>query len=594
MKGGYVLNQGEFYNSNEYNTMSEYKHFPAEIYIKPAEENECGKEGADLGREITSLQTGRKSARGANGAKTLIDRIFGSIRGVATAATVAAASIAVSATFVTSAPQVELTELTCADTYVEYEMVLGNLDEDGEYAIVVSTSNEEDKESAIEGNGTYKSRVEGLKPEWEYTISVVRYDSVLGRVSHFVTKFQTLKSTEQQLMPPPDPVPDPNPIPPPSVQITDIDITGINKIQISFTHKDLPEDAEIALDLAYGSVSTRITLGDSDVARGYVVADMDTSDTVKVTPAVIATSAGEEIVTRCEEYTHTFAETLSVQTMVGLYDSVVTFYPMGITNGAEYLHITSSAAPDSPEIAVLEGVVEVWYSTAEPITYTMYLTNENGDVLSSEAVVTVDTSVEITAPSYNSAFPNPSDVTVTYNDDGTVNIYIRTQFETESEELYYQVTLGDIVYTSQESIARLENIPDESYSLKYDVCMDVNGVRYSIFRIVPSGMVNEPYFIFQSDLYENVLHLQIYKDEMHVDLNTVVLITSNKDRIQLSESDFVYSEEYEAYCTDVQIDPTVTSVVMQLMANPYCDDIDAIESYLGNERKLIEETVYEA
>jgi hypothetical protein len=33
------MGQGEFDSSNEYNAVSEYKHFPAETYQKPWEEN---------------------------------------------------------------------------------------------------------------------------------------------------------------------------------------------------------------------------------------------------------------------------------------------------------------------------------------------------------------------------------------------------------------------------------------------------------------------------------------------------------------------------------------------------------------------------
>ena len=584
------MNQGEFFSSNEYNATSEYRHFPAEIYKKPLEENKCGNEGAELGREITTVQPGRKRARKGDGAKTLIDRIFGSIRGVATAATVAAASIAVATTVVTGAPQVELTELVRGDTYVEYKMVLTELDEDGEYAVVLSTSNEEDIEIPLDGDGTYENRIDGLKPEWEYTLSLVQLDSILGRISHFTTKFQTLKTANQQPIPPPDPDPDPEPIPPPSVQITGISIAGLDRIQIDFGYKDLPDGAQIRLDLVRGDLSTdQLTLSAKDLERGYALADMPTSDTVKVTPTVIS----GEVVTECEGYSHTFGATLSVQTMVCLCDGTVSFYPTGISNGAEYIHVTSSLAPDSPETVFLDDVVEVWYSTAAPITYTLYLTNEAGDVLSNEVTVSVDTSVEITAPEYNAGFPNPGDVCVTYNADGTVNLYIQTQFATDSEDLYYQITAGNIRYRSREDIARIENIPDDSYALKYDVCMDVNGVQYSIFRLVPSGMANEPRFYFDSSLNDGVLHLQLYKDAMHVDLDTVVLIVSGGDRIQLSASDFTYNEENGSYDVDVQIDPSVTEIVMQVMANPYSHGLEGVNSPIGNERKLIEETVYQ-
>ena len=86
------MSQGEFYSANEYNAIQEYKHFPAESYKKLVEENKCGKEEADLGKETTSLQPRVRRRAQGGGAKTLIDKLFHSVRGVATAATVAAAS----------------------------------------------------------------------------------------------------------------------------------------------------------------------------------------------------------------------------------------------------------------------------------------------------------------------------------------------------------------------------------------------------------------------------------------------------------------------------------------------------------------------
>ena len=87
-----ILSRGEFYHTNEHNAVSEYQHFPAELYLKPKEENPCGLEGADLGKETTSLQKKRAVTPNRNGAKPLIAKLFGSIRGVAVASTVAVAS----------------------------------------------------------------------------------------------------------------------------------------------------------------------------------------------------------------------------------------------------------------------------------------------------------------------------------------------------------------------------------------------------------------------------------------------------------------------------------------------------------------------
>ena len=94
------MNNGEFFSSGEYNASSEYKHFPAEVYKKPFEENESGKENSDLGKETVSLQTKQRPKSNGGVVKTLIDKLFGSLKSVAVTTTVAAASLVITTTFV--------------------------------------------------------------------------------------------------------------------------------------------------------------------------------------------------------------------------------------------------------------------------------------------------------------------------------------------------------------------------------------------------------------------------------------------------------------------------------------------------------------
>jgi hypothetical protein len=584
------MGQGEFYSSNEYNAVSEYKHFPAETYQKPWEENKCGKEEADLGRETTSLQPRAKKLKRSGEAQTLIDKLFGSVRGVATAATVAAASTVVVTTLVTSAPQAELITYECGDTYITYEMQVGGLEEDGDYAIVLSTTNEEDRELGLEGDGVYRDRIEGLKPEWEYRLSLVEYDSILGEIRHFEIKLQTVKHSEQEPIPPPAP----DPVPLPSVTVTGAQIVGINKVRLYFTPSDVPDAGTVELDVLFGDASTaRLVLAGEDIAKGYAELTMGSSATLTVTPTVVADSNGEMLRTVCEAYTHTFAQTFAVETMVGLYDGAVTFYPIGITCGAEYVSVTSSEAPGTAELVWLEDVIRLWYTTEDVITYSMHLSDDTGAVLSNTVTVTVDTSIVPPSTGYHMQTPNPGDVCITYNDDGTVNLYIQTKFESERAELYYQISLDSIRYVSRDPLARIEHIPDQSYALQYDVCMDINGVQYSIFSVSPSGMVNEAYFYLEYILENNALSLQIYKEAMHADMNSVRLVSSGGEEILLTEADFVYNDMSGSYDYEVEFSKQTDAVVISMMANPYYEGLESIDSYIGNTRKLWEVTAYQ-
>ena len=580
-KGDAVFMRGEFYSANEYNSISEYKHFPAEMYVKPNEENKCGNEQAELGNEVTTLQKKQSDGKKKKSARAATDKLFESIRGI-TASGVVVASVVVTTVF-SAAPEVELISLDYTDAYVEYQMDVSGLDE-SDYAIVLSTEGEEDVELELDGDGTYRHRVDGLKPDCEYTLAMVRYDTVIGPVSYFSTTFRTLKHNDQE------PIPPPVPAPIPVVEIGNAEIVGLDEIKIYFTHDNLPEDSTVELDVLFGDMSAdTLVLSSKDIERGYVIAAMDSSDTLTVTPTV--TSGTEKTV--CAAYTHTFTETFKVEAMVCFYDSTVNFYPIGITNGADYIRVTSSENPGSHEDIWIEGAAMMWYNTSDVITYTLYLTNDNGDVLSNTVELTVDTSIAVPDPQYNFVYYNPSDVTVTYNDDGTVNMYIPTQFESDDESVYYQITYGERRYISREAIARIEHIPDESYPLTYDVCVDIGGVQYSIYRVTPSGAANESWVYFTNELNGNTLTMSFDKELLYIDLNSVKLVSDNGEEMLLSEADFTYDDEYGEYLITVEFATAPEQVVISFMANPFYGDLESIDGYAGNVRKIFEETVYQ-
>ena len=596
------MSRGEFYCANEYNDIGEFKHFPAEIYRKPWEENPSGKEQAALGEEATTLQPKPQKLKKSGEASSLVDKLFNSLRGAATVATVAVASVAVTTSFVTSAPQAELVSYECGDTYIEYEMQVDGLEEDGAYAIVLSTTNEEDVRTEVDGNGTYQNRIEGLRPEWEYTLSLVQYDAFLGEIRHMEVKLQTLKHADQEPIPPPapepepEPEPDPAPVPAPKpcITVTDTEIIGINKVRAYFTCTDLPEGALAELDVLLGDAGAdRILLTAADVAAGYADLVVESSATITVTPVILIAENGETVSVECDTYTHTFVQNLHVEVMVGLADQSIMFYPIGIACGADLICVTSSLEPDEPELLWFEEVVQLWCDASDVITYTLYLTNENGDVLSNEVSVTVDTTVSLPSYVYNLNAVNPGDVGVTYNDDGTINLYIQTSFSAQDEAVYYQITVGGIRYVSREPLARIERIPDQSYALRYDVCVDIDGKQYSIFNTTPSGMVNEAYFYLESSLEDTALHLWIYKDAMYIDLDTVVLTSSVGEEIRLAQGDFVYNEEHGYYEAQVTFTERAEEVTVSAMANPFYNGLDGVGDYIGNTRKIFEITVYQ-
>ncbi len=95
---------------------------------------------------------------------------------------------------------------------------------------------------------------------------------------------------------------------------------------------------------------------------------------------------------------------------------------------------------------------------------------------------------------------NPGDSVVTYNEDGTINIYRDLSFETSDPNIYYNARLGwngtnedgefvsyyyDLIGRNRYAI--IENIPARNYFFVYDYMYDYNGVSYIMYEEMPSG-----------------------------------------------------------------------------------------------------------
>ena len=79
------------------------------------------------------------------------------------------------------------------------------------------------------------------------------------------------------------------------------------------------------------------------------------------------------------------------------------------------------------------------------------------------------------------------------NDDGTINIYLGTTFETNDPNIYYSVVYTnfetgqtkEIYYTT--SVAKYENAPFANYGISYSVYKNVNDVEHILKEIYVSG-----------------------------------------------------------------------------------------------------------
>ena len=677
-KGDAQVNSGEFYRSREDNYVAENKSFPAEVYRKPFEENALGLETSDYGSEVTSLQKKKETPKNnADGsAKTLVDKMFNSIRSIATTATVAVSAVVVTTTVMTNTMNVDLKSMDVGYDYVEYEVEISDMGDEDCYVIVSSPGKTEEETEVVE-NGTYKARVEGLKPGWEYTLSIVTRDAVLGDITHFQCKFQTEK--HQEYAPdPPDSYPGRYILPDasdvtldwgagvlrvpitfeniegkyyyklvvrdqsgnafgeftgnsdaaavidissgdglynvyfeiygiganseklitrhdlglysilyPKVDIIDILLAGENRIRINYNTVNA---TNVTLRIAYqGGGYDDITLTQSEIAQGYVEVTVPDTETAFTVMPIIDTGTG---VIESSGIKKEFLNNLEIDPVVHLADDKMSidFRVKAITNGAMYLQVESShPAVASGAYDLWNGLSTVYYSDRAEITFTLYLTDGVGTRLSNEVTLTVDTTKPADIPSYTLNYKNPNEVGVTYNDDGTMNVYIVTDFACEDESYYYEIRLGNYSLKSRDRIAVIKDLPYDTYSLQYAVCFERNGQQHTVMTVTPSGMVNELYFYANCELSGTTFEISV-EESHNLDLNTIKVISAGGQEISIAENDFI-ANGYGAKTASITFDSAPEHVVIQVMISTG-SGMSQVDEYEGSLYTYFEETIY--
>ncbi len=670
------MNNGEYYVSKEDNYIGENKSFPAEIYKKPFEENLLGKEKAESGNEITTLQKKAKNPKNnADGSKkTLVDKVFNSVKSIATTATVAVTAIVVSNTVMSNTVSAELVDIDVGSSYVEYELQIADMGDEDECFVIVSASGEEIAQTEVRDNGIQKARIEGLKPEWEYTLSVVSRDGILGDIVRFKHKFQTLKHEEYKPLPPPDTYNGVYDVPSledavtdwsknqilipvvfentdgkylykisafdikgnkisvtegygsgsaavkisdenelysfvfeiygvteseqrlilshdlgqleliaPKVKVTDISVVGENLIRVDFTSRNT-DGVSLRIEYADG-VHDDLMLTPTEISRGYAeISVPETTASVSILPIVHANGFDIEQ-QRAEK---TLLGELDLDVIVNLNNQIrsIELYVKAITNGATYIHVESSDQTLTGNYDIWDGRASIYFSERVPISFTAYLTDEDGSKLSNETQVSLDTAQPDSVPEYVFNYANVSDVAVTYNDDGTINVYLNTGFECAEEEYYYIVKLGRYIVRSKSPNFALERIPNETYSIcYYYVCYERDGVEYALTTVTPSGMVNEAYHFgayasMECTLTENELTISL--DRYHnLDLSSIRLVSAEGEEITITESDFV-SDGNGGYALSVTFSSVPEYVTVYAMVCPNPSAFDFIEDYEGS------------
>lgn len=693
------MSNNEFYKSNEYNKTSEYQHFPAEMYLNNNEINFSGLEKSNTGQEITTNQETKLNKKTKDDSKNIFNKIFDGIKSIATTAVVAVASVVATTTFVTTKPDIDLLHLSNGSNYVEYSISAKEIEEDIDYFIVISTTNESDIEFEITSDGIYENSVEGLKPEWEYKISVIGKDEFLGKVTYFEQKFQT--TSDDNIEPDLPNHFDGNYLKPniddaiitwdsqnqnynislditceemnesyfyklvaydeknnilssykdtksansilkidknatncsiffeiyatngidtklienieigeidlstPTLDITNVTVSGANILEINYDF-DAKNYSEKNIDNLLFSISYSdnnrevIELTYDELILGKKIINISgniSSITINSSFNFNNNQFSREVVG--EEKVFELKNDFEINYSIDTYNQYIILKPVGLFGDATHIAVTTSENTESEPYDLFYDIL-IPYKNSGEITLTYYLSNESGEILSSEQTITVNTTFE--RMNYNFNYKNPSDVGITYNSNGSINLYIDTNFTCEDADVYYQIKLTNyesnttLYYSFKEELAIITNLPNTNYGITYDVCKDINDIQYIFMNVTPSGTINETYYDYtiRGMIFEKECQLTLAYYNTIFDLSSVKVVGSNNEEIVLTEADFTNNEENYNYETILTFSEEISSATIYIKCNQYYQGLEVVDEsqIIGSRYLEIQFTIY--
>ena len=338
---------------------------------------------------------------------------------------------------------------------------------------------------------------------------------------------------------------------PSQIAITDVVLTGLNKFKVeldtllsqadSFVESinltvttDNGDEITLTLNSIFEEAVFELPYGANQI---FVNGELNTSGKYGDNPRVIKAS---EFVKNTE----------------ALFDGEITYYK---SDGYLEIKIKGGYLPLDGRVKISDGNTEAEYGLYDYISfevpngnsaYTCYVVDGSGVAVTAEKAFEIDSSI---SADYTMNYINPHDVLTTYNSDGTMNFYMCVSFESQ-EDIYYEITLGEneIIYKSTDYVAVISNVPKGFYGVSYKVIKEIDGVRYVVYNVTPSGAVGEESSL--ETVVTGALNGKegtlILEDYISYDLSSVKIISSNGETVVLSQDDFIKVENtYEAHFT---------------------------------------------
>lgn len=258
--------------------------------------------------------------------------------------------------------------------------------------------------------------------------------------------------------------------------------------------------------------------------------------------------------------------------------------------------------------------------TSGELVFEYIISYEGIDEIKKEYRTSVAVPDEYLKPDYEFSYCNPSDVFITYNDDGTFNAYFPITFNNNSEyDIVYKIELNDNAFEGEQEIYQyigsdstpvIYNVPANKYGLYFSAYL-IDGINYyAVYDyLCVSGLVG--YYMTEEGIdgdnysevnrtntpgiYEVTLYTRVYSD---VEVE-VILDSGETVNLNISFADLVIENDIVKFTIDLSnYSYSEASVKLITMCNDYYgfgDDIKERDiEIVGNEsyKYIYEMTIY--
>ena len=672
----------EYYSSGEHNRFEEHRVFKAELY-KTKDFRETGAEQSSQGHEFKpDVKKSRKKSVSNNPIKKAIEKMTSSAASVATTVVstvvMAVAAVVVCLNLFSPVPSLEIEELNVGNDYVEYDVEIGELEENTEYSLVIE-NNFHTFEYDVEEAGGYQGIVTGLKPGLPYSlfllgrtengestyhetqffttntdtpsavfdiklkkgkdgtadieysvyvsdtnrrgsgyylemsssgqtyylddsmeggffkgaalsaphgeITVIVKGIIDGKIASIAERHITNLITDPPIEEPSieePPIEEP-PIEKLYIEVSDLESVGINCYNIHYVFNKINIKGVATMELYYDgeeepSEQRELYCGALGAwSTEYVELPIGcTSLKIKASVKEID-EKGDPVDVFSTEKSFEFSEQLTVVPWVDTVNGATYLDLYGNLTQEATVVVTDNQSGEATEFLLYDeryssfNSVLSWENSQGVVNYSYKVINSAGEEIVRGGEFTVDYSFESSEFSIN--YRNPGDAVVTYNGDGTMNVYIFAEYTSTDPDVYCELVL-DKAYRLSGYVFVMENVRVGSYGLEYKICKDLDGVKYVMNRVYPSGTVGMNPYVDGYAEFDGAQVTVVISPSSQCDFSNMCFVSSDGEEITVGAESVTVDHETGEYIIELTFENEVECVIAYLSAKPIAPSLD--------------------